>query len=326
MKVGAKIRVSYVGIILVSVSIVMFLVVDGARRDLKEKIGKDLQWVARLEAENITDYIAGRIANLKIFQRDTGLKTGNTAAMAGYLEKIRERDPALDNISVMDLDGKAFASTDPKFVGNQFLLYEKKAMDFFGKTKNAKKGSIFFRYVYGDKEKRKLEALILAPVTGKGDAGIIYVLAATVNMDRLLKPADKFEEYTVGEKTAYWLDNISTMIVTQDGETQAFTPLVYIQADSDLRPLLKGATDGYVTYKDPEGRVVIAGYADLTEHKAARDEDWAVISMAPQKEVFLPAIRLRDRMIVLGVIAVIVAWIVAFFVARGITGPDPLTR
>jgi signal transduction histidine kinase len=43
--------------------------------------------------------------------------------------------------------------------------------------------------------------------------------------------------------------------------------------------------------------------------------------MVPQKEVFSPAVRLRNKMIVLGIIAIAVAWIVSVFVARGISRP-----
>jgi signal transduction histidine kinase len=110
------------------------------------------------------------------------------------------------------------------------------------------------------------------------------------------------------------MDNTSKMIVTQDGKAQTFTPLVYIQSDSPLLSSLKGSKHGYTIYREGKAPAVMTGYAEL-------GRDWSVISMAPQKEVFSPAIRLRNTMIVVGIIAVLVAWILSIFVAKGITGP-----
>jgi len=43
--------------------------------------------------------------------------------------------------------------------------------------------------------------------------------------------------------------------------------------------------------------------------------------MAPKREVFAPAIRLRNKVIILGIMTVLIAWVLALFVAKGITRP-----
>ncbi|MGB2630870.1 MAG: hypothetical protein WBD17_06575, partial [Candidatus Omnitrophota bacterium] len=78
MKLGAKLRLSYVGIVLVAVSIVLLLIIDNARRELKEKIGRDLQVAARLEADNIDSYIDETITRARFYSKAPALKAGDT--------------------------------------------------------------------------------------------------------------------------------------------------------------------------------------------------------------------------------------------------------
>ncbi|MGB2962091.1 MAG: sensor histidine kinase [Candidatus Omnitrophota bacterium] len=321
MKLGAKLRLSYVGIVLVAVSIVLLLIIDNARRELKEKIGRDLQVAARLEADNIDSYIDETITRARFYSKAPALKAGDTTAINAYLKERKTAEPAFGEISLLNTAGKTIASTDPRYIGNPFLLHETGSADLFNKVKQAPEESIFFKFGYADKEKTEIVGLVFMPLTDERTKEVSSVLVASVRMDHILKPIDKFNIQTVGGDPAYEVEHASKMIMTQDGKSKTFTPLVYLQPASPLRAYLAGVKDGYVTFSDPEKGALIAGYADLREHGTKPGEDWAVISMAPQKEVFSPAIRLRNKMIVLGVIAVIIAWIISLFLARGISRP-----
>ena len=319
MKLGAKLRLSYVGIVLLAVSLVLFLIIDNSQRELKEKIGRDLHVAAELEAENIDAYISDKISKLKYFSRDRVLKTSDDAAISQYISQVIKENPAFSEISLVNLSGKTVASTNSKYVGSPFPLHAKGSTELFNETKSS--GQVVFTFDYKDKDKTAIEAILFTPIKDEPSSKVISILEASVSMDHILKPVDRYNLQTVKGKIVYPVEHASKMIMTQDGRSQVFTPLVYLQADSDLRGLLKKDRKGYVTFKDPERGAVIAGYADLKEHGTIRGRDWAVISMAPQKEVFSPAVRLRNRMIVLGIIAVAIAWIVAMFVARGISRP-----
>ncbi|MGD2278576.1 MAG: HAMP domain-containing protein, partial [Candidatus Omnitrophota bacterium] len=319
MRLGAKLRLSYVGIVLLAVFLVLFLIIDNSRRELKEKIGRDLHVAAKLEAENIDAYVSDKVAKIKFFSRDRVLDTGNGAAISQYIAETREENPAFSEISFINLSGKTVASTNPKYVGSPFPLHAKGSTELFNKAKSS--GQTLFAFGYKNKDKTGVEVFLFAPIKDESGSKVRSILAASVSMDHILKPADRFNLQTVGKKVAYPVEHASKMIMTQDGRSQVFTPLVYLQADSDLRGLLKKGGEGYVAFRDPERGAVIAGYADLKEYGTISGRDWAVISMAPQKEVFSPAVRLRNKMIVLGIIAIAVAWIVSVFVARGISRP-----
>ncbi|GEM_PF-5227450 len=321
MKLGAKLRVSYIGIVLVAVAITLILIIENAQKELKEKIGSDLRTVSELAAGDIVDYVDGKILDMINFSRSPVFKTGKRTAIKDRLNEIKKKNPGFDDILVLDLNRKVALSTAPGFEGNILPVHDKEIIDYFEKVKLTRKGNIFFKFISGDEQGNILGGLIFAPVIGEDKKDIRSVLMATVSMERLLKPVGRFEVREIGGRTAYLLNNPSQMIVTQEGRAQIFTPLVYMQDDSLLLSSLKGRRNGYTIYKDTRGNAVIAGYAHLSEYGLKQYGNWAVISVAPEKEVFSPPIRLRNKMIVLGGIAVIVAWILAFFLAKGITSP-----
>ncbi|MGB3241768.1 MAG: sensor histidine kinase [Candidatus Omnitrophota bacterium] len=322
MRLGAKLRLSYVGIVLVAVSIVLILIVASANRELKEKIGEDLQYVAKMEAETVDEYIKKKIYETRILSQDSLFRAKDTAAMADYLKKVAEEDIGFDVISVVDPEGKIIASTNSQFAGRPFTAHDNELVEFFKKATTAEKGNVFFKYGYGGKNRKELKAFIFTPITGESKTDVISVMMATVNMDRVLRDTDRPEGHTFGGKIAYLVDNKATMIVTQEGKARTFRPLVYVQnEDSPLKDFIKRDKGGYTTYKDLDGTREMVGYANLGWYGKVKGRPWLVISMAPQKEVFSPAIRLRNTMIVVAIIAVLIAWILSIFVAQGITKP-----
>lgn len=314
MKLSAKLRVSYVGIILVAVSVVLALIIENSQRDLREKISKDFETVAGIEAENIDAYVNGRLTQIRGMAQDAVFLSDDIEAMTRYIGNIKKSEPAYAVISVVAADGKTVVSTEAAAGGSVFSA----DAGLLARARRSETGEVFFKYVHSEGVKKTLAVRIFAPVMGKTGRNARYVIAVTLDMSGILK-RDETGESLAG-KPAYLLNNQSTMVITRDGDAQIFSPLVYIQEGSALKEVDPSKTNGHVVYKDPARGPLVAGYAYLNENgEAART--WSVISMAPQKEAFYPAKRLRNRIVVLGIIAVAVAWVVAVFVAKGITMP-----
>lgn len=314
MRLGAKLRISYVGIILVSVSMVLFLIIENAQLDLKEKITKDFETVARIEAENIDLYMNSRLSQVRALAQDPVFLSGDPDSVTRYLARVIKSDPTYISLSLVSPSGKVYASTDPKTAGDVWKGYTV----LFENAKKSEPGEVLFEYGCGEGWQKPLESKILTPIAGKTNKDIVYVMAASVGLRKILK--EEGRPQVLGGKPAYLVNNQSTMVVTRDGEAQIFTPLVYIQENSELMKSNSSILNGHVTFKDPSRGVVIAGYAHLNENGSGSGR-WSVISMAPEKEVFYPAIRLRNKMMVLGIASVLVAWGIAIIVAKGITKP-----
>lgn len=315
MKLSAKLKVSYVGIILVAVSVFLALTIENSQRDLRERISKDFETVARIEAENIDMYVNARLTQVRSMAQDPVFVSADTESMTRYIKRIQKYERFFDSISIVAADGNVVASTDDKILGRPFAL----DAGLLARAKKSGTGEVLYKYVRSGSEKPALEVLIFAPVTSKNNREVLSVLAIVLDLSNIFKKEDVIGE-TLAGKAAYLVNNQSTMVVTKDGGAQIFSPLVYIQKDSMLKEVDPSKTNGYVVFKDPERGAVVAGYAYLIENgEAART--WSVIAMAPQKEAFYPAKRLRNKIGVLGLIAVVVAWVIAIFVAKGITMP-----
>ncbi|MBD3380149.1 MAG: HAMP domain-containing protein [Candidatus Omnitrophica bacterium] len=318
MKLGAKLRISYVGIVLTAVSIVLMLVVDDARRALREKIGNDLETVASIEADVITEHMQAKAKKIKAMSAELAFSVGDAAVIGGYWKDLNREDPEFLEMTVVSKEGDIifYSEENSRFSSGEPLMgLSREDISAAEKTKPG----IF--YVYGDKNKTLVQGIVFSPFYDENgnERGAIL---AKVTLDPFFKKTAPYVSHSVAGKKAFLLNTLSTMIITQDGEVQQFEPLVFMQSNSPLKDIRRQTPSGYVVYRETSGEKVIAGYASLV--RAGSEEgtrEWVIVSRAPQKEVFSPAIRLRNRMIILGITVVLAAWIISFFMAQGITRP-----
>ena len=321
MKLGKKLRLTYTGLVIVAVAIVLVLVIENAQRDLKEKIGNDLQAVAKLEALSITEFINIRIAKIRFVSRNPVFRGKSTVAMSDYLADIKRADSAYEELVVMDLQGEIIATTNPEFLGSGTV--ERKTL-IDNVSRQAAGGDIgnepFFSFAIPADKEEMLSALIARPVVSQ-DKKMIRVLMARVLLEDLLQLQEYQEVQEIGGKQAYAIDSQSTMIISQEEKSQVFTPLVYLQNKPPFLEGRKQKNRGYTIFKTTKKGVILVGYADLPDLGKGQQSGWVVLSMAPKREVFAPAIRLRNKVIILGIMTVLIAWVLALFVAKGITRP-----
>lgn len=320
MRLSAKLRISYVGIVLLAVFIVLVLVIENAQRDLKEKIGHDLQTVSSIESQNIGEYVRSKITDIKEVSRAYVFAQADPKAIGDYLELIKREDAEINSIAAVTPEGEVIAAAlaPAKRGGKTKLEISPLLLEEVAKDPD---NGVRMQYGYTDKTKSMVQAVVIAPARRKFERNVNVLIVAAVDLSQFVREVASFEDISVGGKPAHLLANSSTMIITQDGTVQRFEPLVYLQENSPLKLSRKASREGYTIYRESTGEKVIAGFAKLMEIGAAGDTNWSVISMAPQKEVFSPAERLRNKMIILGVIVVFAAWVISFLIAKGITGP-----
>ena len=315
MKLGTKLSISYVGIVVIAVGLVLFLIIENAQREIREKIGTDLQYVSELAAKDIEDYVETRVVKLDAISQASAFRSGDVAAAEKSLRKIVQKDPGYTDIGFVDLEAKFIATSGV----TDFVSKE----EIGGIIRDLKllSGEEVFALYGADVVTGKLNLFLFAPVEIRGGDDYVGVLVARLNLDYILREVGVDEQVVISGKRAYLVNGSGEIIVTQEGVAQVFTPLVYLQESSPLRTSYNKNKIGYTKYRDAAGASIIAGYADINFRNVVRSGNWSVISIAPQKEIFSPAIRLRNKVMLLGGISILIAWIIAFFVARGIVRP-----
>ncbi len=321
MKLGAKLRISYVGIVLAAVSIVLILVVEDAQKGLQEKIGHDLQTVAAIEAGHINQYVKSKMKEVGRFAKDYLFVSGGIKDMQEYVEAVNREDRTLNDILVLSPEGKTLAASYTPAYSDDTITEIEVPKQLREKAMNLEKDGLLLQYGYRDENRKMIQAVAIAPIRKKYEGKPRALLVVTISLDPFMTEAGILGPETVAGKNAYLIKSASTMIITQDGVVQSFSPLIFLQADSRLRDRKRVEREGYTAYEERGGEKVLAGYADLDQYGVRKVPVWSVISRAPQKEVFSPAIRLRNRMIILGIVVVGAAWVLSFIIAQGITRP-----
>jgi len=319
MKLGSKLMASYTGIVLIAVSIVLVLVIDDSIKTYKERIGSDLQHIAEFTARDIQDQLDNDLEDMSSYSRAFVFQTRDPGAIKSALAGFRS-SLGLFSISVLSPGGKVIASTDTGTEGKDFPDMSGISLGFFNRIKSEARGSVVFRDEREGEGKKVFRPILLMPVFDKNNSDLIYVIAGGARLDGLVNITHEVDRYSEADKALYAVTNPGQVILTRDGEVTIFTPRTYIQTDPGIPGMAGNSESGHSIYRNREGQVLLAGYAPLEENGGGFS-GWSVVSFVLQKDIFGPAVELRNKIIMLGIAAVIVAWIIALFVSRGITRP-----
>ncbi|MFH1877299.1 MAG: PAS domain S-box protein [Candidatus Omnitrophota bacterium] len=322
MSLRYKLILWLVGVVVVAVAIVASIAVESSQKSLKKSIGEDLQHIAESAAEAIDDYINGRIVDMKILSQSNVFKGNDIRSMHSYLDKIREINPNFDELNLINSRGKIIASTNTAFVGKHFLSKDRSSFGFFERASTAAQGSIFLKESITRGERPEFRISIFTPVLNEKRSRTEGVLCGVINMGRVERITHRLSEQTVGDKASCLLNDLGEVLVGgNDNGGGHLKQLSDFRVIPYLEYILGGDKKGYTTYIDSAGDAVLAGYAGLGGYGLNHSGIWTLITIVPQKEVFLPVEKLRNRIIMVAVAGVFIAGILAFFVARGITNP-----
>lgn len=321
MKLGTKLIISFTGIVLIALAIVLVLVIDSSFRTYKERIGTDLQNVAKLISEDIDYYLDGMVTDVGIYSDAYVFRTGTVKDIDEYMMRtIREVSP-YEDIYVTDNEGKVIAATNQKLMGKALLGGSGGEKEVFTKAKADGKPYVSFSEIPVAEANSKLAALVVSPVRGAGGMSSGRFVAASVRMGEMMKSLYNMQQQNTRGGLAYLLNDPGEIVLTRDGKVSIFVPVTYVQHQPRFKGFLAGDTSGHEIFKDYKGDKVLVGFVDLSKYGIGQRGDWAVVSFVLQKDIFGPAESLRNKIIVVGLVALAVAWFLGFIVSRGITRP-----
>lgn len=320
MKLGTKLLVSSVGLVLLVLIVVLFMAVTASQRSLEVSIGSDLQHLAEAAAMQIDVFMERRAVEAEMLSQADVFETTNAESMNAYLKEIVEVSPDYNNLRVLDNDGIVFASSETGEMGKSvFIELGEAGRDLFERALRARQGDVFFRDAH--MHEGEMEVMFYTPITDENNISVLYVLATSFIIEHIEKMIYHLDDQTVGDKSTYLVNDSGEVIFTSEEYRQALRPFEDIAVSPDLKKVLEGDEYGYMTYTDHEGDLVLAGYADLKEYGVNKAGDWSVITVAPVKDILAPVTSLRNNIILTGLVVLLIAVIIAVLITRGITGP-----
>ncbi|MGP1595289.1 MAG: methyl-accepting chemotaxis protein [Treponema sp.] len=289
-----------------------FLAIQTSRNAVTEKIETHLIDKATDTATVIDGRITAffqfleGIARMPVF-RDTSLSYNEKL---NALKKEMSYNKTLVEAAIVDSQGNMYHSENSHIISVTDRIWFQTPL----------KGGKFVTEPFYSRATNKMILSFAIPVYDDNNT-ITGVLAMGILAEWL---SDQIEDIVVG-KTGYCyiLGETGNTIAHKNTElvTNAANAIEMVKTDASLRELanfqarsleIDESEVGYYTYK---GKTVIASYATV------KTTDWTVVVQAPKNEFMGSVDDLRNKMLSIGVVILITALVVTFFVARAMVKP-----
>ncbi|CAK7070502.1 MAG: hypothetical protein DELT_01851 [Desulfovibrio sp.] len=216
------------------------------------------------------------------------------------LKKICDSYPDILRVSILDATGRTAASSQPSTIGTNFAN-----RNYF---QNAMQGENFLAPPFLSSITGRGVVVASAPINAQGKTK--GVLICTVSLDRYYD--DFVKPIKVGTEGFGYILNGKALVVAHKNPDLAFKPDL---PDAALHKELVAQKKGDMEYEDSQGKHIRLHF--LTDDVSGS----TLVIQAEREDVFAPLLDIRKTSLVIGVIAMVVGALVAFFLARAIAVP-----
>jgi len=304
--VKTKLIVAACLILVLSVGVTGFFILNGSEMALAEKIAENMQGNAEIAAEGIAKEVAATRAIIKFIAMDDKIKTADPAVFGSRLAEIKQTQPKIETLFFVDQSGRFLASD-----GTTGSLADR---DYFKEVLEKKATAISGDPVVS-KATGKLVVVVITPVTGE-NSQIKGYTAAAINIDTI-------RSYVLNRKigkTGYsYAFGKSGLIFIHPSE-QVALKLNLLTSDK-LSPALKEISllalkgeQGAKEY-EYEGITKFAGYAPVP------GTSWGVSSTDSKAEAMAKVDDLQNHSVLIAIVALLFAAIFMYFIAANIINP-----
>ncbi len=234
MKLGTKLLMSSVGIVLLVLVVVLFMAITTSQESLKVSIGNDLQHMAEAAAREIDIIMEGDVVETRVLSQADVFETTEPGPMNEYLKEVVQAHPTYNDIRVVTRDAIVFASSIPGEMGKSFFVeLREKGKGLFEEALRAKQGDVFFQDAH--MHDGALEAMFYTPITDENNINVLYVLATSISFGYVDEMVAYLDDRTIGDKSTYLVNDPGEVIFTLDERAQIFKPLEDIAANPNLK-------------------------------------------------------------------------------------------
>ena len=287
------------------------MLIESLRNDLREK--------SFLVGADIDRYFDQRERDVRTLSQADVLETNDIGHIIQYLTEIVSDTPYLDDVDVINIDGKIIASSgDQNERGQNVLDQHPSLRNLFARVRSAKQGDIFVSEVLILDGGPGLA--FLTPITDDTNTKVIKILLVEINLGIVKKIVAEFDDRVIGDKYVYLVDNNGRIIVTADPEVSLLSRYPDLSVQPNLLDNFSLQGDvGSIIYTDAKGERVMAGFADMAEFGVNKAMDWSIIAVAPIADITHPVEEFRRTLIYFTLVVIFVITIFIVLTSRNIT-------
>lgn len=287
---------------------------------LHQAIGNDLTHIAETSASKINEYLSSKLTELQITAAAPVIFKGNTKEISTYFNDIINISKDYDCISVVNPNGKIIASSKESFLDKNLNDIKPDLVSFFDKAKQLNKGEVLLHESLNNQKENQLNVHYLVPIYNEKNT-LIAVLIAQLTRDKIIQYILELEDITPGSTPAFLLNENGTLLVTGNENDKKWKTSFDQIANSQIKEIISGNTNGYIFAKDHNNDTNLLGYAHLKNIPGKQKSNWVIVTIAPEETTLAPAFYLRNILLFTAFIAFLFLIILSYFFAKIITTP-----
>lgn len=313
---------------LVPVAIVAIISISNSTTSLKQVLAEELENKSAMVGNQIDEFFEQRAADIKVMSQASVYSTNDREVVTKYFNEVLKANPAITDAFLINKEGVITATADANApaegeedkqaeVGKALADDHQDVVAIFGEALKSKQGEVLLTDAvpHGD----DLSVFLVTPITDDTNAIVESVLLVEVAMKHIHKIVGDFDNSVIGDKAVYLLNDDSAVISTGDDKQKILTLFNDLKVDKDiLKPTEEDGSKGHNLYTDVYGDKVMAGMADMRAHGKNGALDWGIVAVAPIEAIAKPAVELKNKILMISLIAVLVCTLIAVLSVTGI--------
>jgi signal transduction histidine kinase len=286
-----------------------------------ETISTAMRLHAIQSASYIDDFLAQRMLDARILSQADVFEQSDITAINQYLSEVTLESELINDIDVVDLDGRFIASSAPfDESGHDLKSVFPSLYPLFTQALKGRQGDVFVS------EAQTFDTgagvMFFTPLTDDTNTQVISVLLLEVNLKSVETRLKGISDQISGFLDNHLVDNDGNIVVTSNASLSPFSRYPDLNSNPELLEAFYTQGEvGITRYINSGGKEVLAAYADMSEFGENRALDWSLISLYDMELATASTRNQFGVMLLIGGLFVLGAVFVATFIGRRITQP-----
>lgn len=313
-----KFRITALALIVAVVPLFIFNLISAksTRDNMIQTVSNSIQAESRFIGDAVQRFLSQRLVDVKTLRRSMVWQESKMEQIREHIQAISEEHESIDNIKLVDLQGKVLVSgLDDKSEG--FYLWDISAgtKEIFFTLKKAENDGVYTTEARRQSSATQINLLAaIKDQSGKRS----HVMVVESNIKDIETILVKFNKGRVLGRDTYIVDKLGQIIFSTNEPSPSFSTL----PDTRIQPaMLSEAKQGATFYTNVNGVRVLAGFNDISELGVNRGLNWSIITIAPVEQIVKPAQETSQVLNTIGIFVSGVAVLVVYLFAGRITVP-----
>jgi methyl-accepting chemotaxis protein len=276
----------------------------------QELIGNELVSTAQESSLTITNFIGERATELKVISQADVFETKQYDDMNNYLEEIKIESQYVENLFVLNENGKEVAGTDD-YVGITFT--DEQMAEFLASSQ----GDVHIKSITSEDIE---QIYIITPITDDSNVNVIALLISKIDMNYIFEIVARLDDRTIGEKGAFLLNGEDQIVFSLDDSVEFHEVFPDILNVDTVEESFTASESNSINYTDSYGDPVVVAFAK-TGIISENGESWIILTVAENSAIYADVYKTDIYLVLIGLVCLLLTIVFIAFISNRISKP-----